>query len=171
MRISLKEVLTRRIARMNEEPERFAKPELIIIDGGKGQLSAVKEVFDELGVSDIELISLAKKQEEIFTLTASEPIILQRNDYCLRMLQRIRDEALRFAITYHRTLRQKRGFYTTLSEIDGLGKKAINSLLLKFGSVAEIARATVEELEQTEGIGKKRATAIYQYFNSDKGEL
>ncbi|MBQ7408833.1 MAG: excinuclease ABC subunit UvrC, partial [Clostridia bacterium] len=99
---SLKEVLTRRIARMNEEPERFAKPELIIIDGGKGQLSAVKEVFDELGVSDIELISLAKKQEEIFTLTASEPIILQRNDYCLRMLQRIRDEALRFAITYHR---------------------------------------------------------------------
>ncbi|MBQ7408461.1 MAG: excinuclease ABC subunit C, partial [Clostridia bacterium] len=70
-----------------------------------------------------------------------------------------------------RTLRQKRGFYTTLSEIDGLGKKAINSLLLKFGSVAEIARATVEELEQTEGIGKKRATAIYQYFNSDKGEL
>ena len=85
------------------------------------------------------------------------------------MLQRIRDEAHRFAITYHRSLRQKRSFYSQLNEIDGLGKKKINALLTKFGSVAEIQRASKEELMQTEGIGEKHAQNIYSYFH-EKGD-
>ncbi len=164
---SLKEVLIRRLAKMHEEPERFAKPDLIIIDGGKGQLSAVKEVlFNEL--ENIDLISLAKKQEEIFTLNDNNPVLLQRNDYCLRLLQRIRDEAHRFAITYHRTLHRKNSFVSTLSEIEGLGKKRINALLEKFGSTYEIAVKTVEELSEVEGIGTMRAQKIYDYFHNIK---
>lgn len=166
---SLKEVLTRRILRMQEQEEKFLPPDLIIIDGGKGQLSAVHEVFLELGVNDIELISLAKKQEEIFTLNSEDPVLLPKNDYCLRLLQRIRDEAHRFAITYHRTLRQKRSFFSQLNEIEGLGKKKINALLLRFGSVAEIALASLEELKEVEGIGEKHAKTIHSHFH-EKGE-
>ena len=130
--------------------------------------TAAYEVFEQEGV-DIELISLAKKQEEIYTLQSDQPVILQKNDYCLRLLQRIRDEAHRFAITYHRSLRQKRSFYSQLNEIEGLGKKKINALLTKFGSVAEIQRASKEELMQTEGIGEKHAQNIYSYFH-EKGD-
>ena len=168
---SLKEVLSRRIAKMSEEPERFAKPELIIIDGGKGQLSAVKQVFDDCNL-DVDLISLAKKQEEIFTVNDSEPILLQKNDYCLRLLQRIRDEAHRFAITYHRTLHRKNSFVSELSKIKGLGKKRINLLLEKFGSVYEIAGKTEQELAEIPGIGSVYAKNIYSYFNlkEDKNE-
>jgi len=168
---SLKEVLSRRIAKMSEEPERFAKPELIIIDGGKGQLSAVKQVFDDCNL-DVDLISLAKKQEEIFTVNDSEPILLQKNDYCLRLLQRIRDEAHRFAITYHRTLHRKNSFVSELSKIKGLGKKRINLLLERFGSVYEIAGKTEQELAEIPGIGSVYAKNIYSYFNlkEDKNE-
>jgi len=96
-------------------------------------------------------------------------VLLPKNDYCLRLLQRIRDEAHRFAITYHRTLRQKRSFFSQLNEIEGLGKKKINALLLRFGSVAEIALASLEELKEVEGIGEKHAKTIYSHFH-EKGE-
>ena len=162
---SLKEVLSRRIARLDTDPERFPKPALVVIDGGKGQLSAVKEVFDEVGF-DVDLISLAKKQEEVFTVNAENPVLLERRDYALRLLQRIRDEAHRFAITYHRSLHLKRSFAQELSAIHGLGKKRIDALLAKFGSVAEIASATVEELAETEGVGEVQAKLIYDHFNS-----
>ena len=104
---SLKEVLTRRFNRLNEDEEKFPKPDLIVIDGGKGQLSSVKEVFDEFNISDIDLISLAERDEEIFLVGKSAPVVLDKRDYCLKMLVRIRDEAHRFAITYHRELRSK----------------------------------------------------------------
>lgn len=165
---SLKEVLTRRLERLKTDEERFPKPDLIIIDGGKGQLSAVKAVFDELGFFDAELISLAKKQEEIFTLWQDEPIILERRDYALRLLQRLRDEAHRFAITYHRSIRQKRGFQSELVKIEGLGKKRVKDLLEKFGSVAEIAAASQSELCEVNGIGEKQARVIYEYFKNLK---
>lgn len=161
---SLKEVLTRRIERLSTDPERFPKPDLVIIDGGKGQLSAVKEVFDEYGF-DVDLISIAKKQEEIFTTRSDEAVLLERRDYALRLLQRIRDEAHRFAITYHRSLHLKKSFASELSQIPGLGKKRIDALLNKFGSVAEIAAATVEELAETEGVGERQAQIIYDKFN------
>ena len=162
---SLREVLSRRIARLATDSERFPMPDLVVIDGGKGQLSAVKEVFDSQGFN-VDLISLAKKQEEVYIVGAEEPIILERRDYALRLLQRIRDEAHRFAITYHRSLHLKRSFAQELSAIHGLGKKRIDALLTKFGSVAEIASATVEELAETEGVGEVQAKQIYDYFNS-----
>ena len=161
---SHQEVMTRRLLKLKEGDEKFSEPDLVIIDGGKGQLSAVKEIFDKFNI-DIDLISLAEKQEEIFTLNDEKPIVLERSDYCLQLLQRIRDEAHRFAITYHRTLRQKRTFYSTLNEIPGIGKKKINALLEKFGSVYEIANKSIDQLCEIAGIGEKHARTIYDYFH------
>lgn len=103
--LSMKEVLTRRLSHLGEE--KWAKPDLMIIDGGKGQLSSVMEIIEELGISGIDVVSLAKKHEEVFLPKQSEPIILPRNSSALFLFQRIRDEAHRFAITYHRKLRSK----------------------------------------------------------------
>ena len=164
---SLKEVLTRRIQRSESDAERFSKPDLVIIDGGKGQLSAVREVFDRL-CFNVPLISIAKKQEEIFTENSQEPVLLDRRDYCLRLLQRIRDEAHRFAITYHRSTHLKKAFSTELKKIDGLGKKRIELLLDKFKTVAEIAKADMDALQSVEGIGEKQARIIYDYFNKEE---
>lgn len=103
--LSMKEVLTRRLTRLGEE--KWEKPDLIIIDGGKGQLSSVMEIIKELGVKDIDVVSLAKRNEEVFLPNKSTPVILPRNSSALFLFQRIRDEAHRFAITYHRQLRSK----------------------------------------------------------------
>lgn len=103
--LSMKEVLTRRLSHLGEE--KWAKPDLMIIDGGKGQLSSVMEIIEELGISGIDVVSLAKKHEEVFLPKQSEPVILPRNSSALFLFQRIRDEAHRFAITYHRILRSK----------------------------------------------------------------
>lgn len=103
--LSMKEVLTRRLNRLGEE--KWAKPDLIIIDGGKGQLSSVMQIIEDLGVSGIDVVSLAKKHEEVFLPKKSKPVILPRNSSALFLFQRIRDEAHRFAITYHRKLRSK----------------------------------------------------------------
>lgn len=164
---SLKEVLTRRIERLKTDPERFACPDLIIIDGGKGQLSAVQSALENMGFNQADLISIAKKQEEIFTLNLNEPIVLERRDYCLRLLQRLRDEAHRFAITYHRQTHRKRSFESILSEIDGLGKKRIHDLLQTFGSVAEIKKASENDLLKVNGIGKEKARAIKEFFEKE----
>ena len=105
---SHQEMMRRRLAKLGtDEEERFPKPDLIVIDGGKGQLSAIKEVFDEYGITDIELISLAEREEEVFTLFQEESIRIDHRDYALKMLQRLRDEAHRFAITYHSLLKRK----------------------------------------------------------------
>ena len=103
--LSMKEVLTRRLSRLGEP--KWEKPDLMIIDGGKGQLSSVMQIIEELGVNDIDVVSLAKKHEEVFLPKQSEPVILPRNSSALFLFQRIRDEAHRFAITYHRKLRSK----------------------------------------------------------------
>lgn len=103
--LSMKEVLTRRLSHLGEE--KWAKPDLMIIDGGKGQLSSVMQIIEELGISGIDVVSLAKKHEEVFLPKQSEPVILPRNSSALFLFQRIRDEAHRFAITYHRKLRSK----------------------------------------------------------------
>ena len=163
--VSHQEMMRRRLAKLStDEEERFPKPDLIIIDGGKGQLSAVKEVFDEMGITDIELISLAEKEEEIFTLFSNESIRINHRDYALKMLQRIRDEAHRFAITYFRSLHSKRNLSSVLQEIDGIGKKKRMALLEKFGTIDKIMSATEQELCLTEGIGPELAKKIYTYF-------
>ncbi len=167
----LKEVLSRRISKLGtEEEEKFKKPDLIVIDGGKGQLSSVEEVFLEKGITDIDLISLAKKEEEIFTLSSPEPIVLPRRDYCLRLLQRLRDEAHRFAITYHRHTHEKTNLQSELTKIEGIGEKKRKALIEKFGSLENIKRASKEELKETEGIGDKQAEAVIAYFHEQKGE-
>ena len=103
--LSMKEVLTRRLSHLGEK--KWEKPDLIIIDGGKGQLSSVMEIIEELGVKGIDVVSLAKKHEEVFLPKQSKPVILPRNSSALFLFQRIRDEAHRFAITYHRKLRSQ----------------------------------------------------------------
>lgn len=162
---SLKEVLKRRLSKLGtEEEERFRKPQLVVIDGGKGQLSAVKEIFDETGVTDIDLIALAKQEEEVFTLHSPESVKLEKSDYALRTLQRIRDEAHRFAITYFRNLHSKRNLSSVLDEIEGIGKQKRVALLDKFKSIDKIMQASVEELCSAEGIGKELAVRIRDYF-------
>ena len=162
---SHQEMMRRRLAKLgtDEEP-RFPKPDLIIIDGGKGQLSAVKEIFDEAGITDIELIALAEREEEVFTLYSEESIRIDHRDYALKMLQRIRDEAHRFAITYFRSLHSKRNLASVLQEIDGIGKKKRMALLERFGTIDKIMSASVEELCEVEGIGIELAKKIYAYF-------
>ena len=162
---SHQEMMRRRLAKLGTaEEERFPKPDLIIIDGGKGQLSAVKEIFDEYGVTDIELISLAEREEEVFTLFSEESIRINHRDYVLKMLQRIRDEAHRFAITYFRSLHSKRNLASVLQEIDGIGKKKRMALMEKFGSIDKIMSADVKALCEVEGIGEELAKKIFTYF-------
>ena len=165
---SHQEMMRRRLAKLNsEEADRFPKPDLIIIDGGKGQLSAIKEVFDEMEIKDIELISLAEKEEEVFTLFSTESIRIDHRDYALKMLQRIRDEAHRFAITYFRSLHSKRNLSSILEEIDGVGKKKRLALLEKFRTLDKIINATESELCEVEGIGPELAKKIRSYFKEN----
>ena len=164
---SLKEVLTRRFGRMETDPEKFPKPDLIIIDGGKGQLSSVKEVFDELKIEGIDLISLAKREEEVFLPERSEPVVLAKSDYCLRMLQRIRDEAHRYAITYFRTLHGKRSLSSVLDGVKGLGKVKKRALLERFKDLGGIISATEEELKEVEGIGEVQAKNIIEKLTEE----
>ncbi len=165
---SLQEVLTRRLGKLGtEEEERFPKPDLIIIDGGKGQLSAVQEIFERCGVKDIDLISLAKREEEIFTLGEKESILLDKRDYCLQMLQRIRDEAHRFAITFFRNIHSKRSLTSLLTEIPGVGKIKRRALIEKFGTIDRMMRASEKELADVEGIGEVLAAAIRKYFKEE----
>ena len=162
---SLREVLRRRLSKLGTaEEERFARPQLIVIDGGKGQLSAVKEIFDEMGISDIDLVSLAKREEEVFTLFSDAPVIIDRRDYALKTLQRIRDEAHRFAITYFRSLHSKRNLASVLDEIEGVGKQKRIALMQAFGDIDKIMHASEEELSKVEGIGPSLAARIRKYF-------
>lgn len=163
---SLQEVLKRRLSKLGtSEQDKFPKPDLIVIDGGKGQLSSVKEIFDELGITGIDLISLAKREEEIFTLYDKQSVRLEKSDYCLRMLQRLRDEAHRFAITFNRNLRGKRSLSSLLDEINGIGKVKKQLLMEKFGDIKGIMAAEERDFLTVSGIGEKQAKEIYEYFH------
>ena len=158
---SLKEVLKRRLSKLGtDEEEKFPKPDLIIIDGGKGQLSSVKQIFDELNVKDIDLVSLAKQEEEVFTLHSDRSVLIDKSDYALRLLQRIRDEAHRFAITFNRSLRGKRSLVSVLDGIDGVGKVKQKALLEKFKDLSGIMNAKKEDLMTVDGIGEALADEI-----------
>ncbi len=162
---SLQEVLRRRLAKLGTEDEaRFPRPQLIVIDGGKGQLSAVRETFEEMGMSDIDLIALAKQEEEAFTLFSDESVRIDRRDYALKTLQRIRDEAHRFAVTYFRNIHSKRNLASVLDEIEGIGKQKKQALMEKFGTIGRIMEASEEELQGAAGIGRELAARIKKYF-------
>jgi len=173
---SLREVLSRRFKRVqNKDKEELGKgaggddgfsrlPDLVIIDGGKGQLSAAREVMREMGVADIPALGLAKKNEELFTEGRSEPIMLPRSSQALLLLQRIRDEAHRFAITYHRRLRGKQVSKSVLDGVPGIGPKRKKALLRHFGSVEKIKQASVEELAGVEGMTLSAAERLREYL-------
>ena len=164
---SLQEVLTRRLDKLKTEEEKFPKPDLIIIDGGKGQLSSVEKIFQEKGVTDIELVSLAKREEEIFTLNSSESVKIPHRDYSLKMVQRIRDEAHRFAITYFRNIHSKRNLSSVLSEIDGIGKIRRMALLDKFGTLDGIMNADINAIAEIDGISLALAAKIKTYLQEN----
>jgi excinuclease ABC subunit C len=143
--------------------ESFGKmPDLLIVDGGKGQVSAAHDAMRNLGVGNIPLAGLAKRFEELYVKDVSEPIVLDRTSQALYLVQRIRDEAHRFAITYHRDVRKKSGLRSALDEVPGVGPKRKKALLRKFGSVRAIKDATVEEIAATPGFTRTVAEKVLE---------
>jgi len=172
--LSMQEVIRRRFRRgLQEQAEgedgKFSRlPDLVLIDGGKGQLNAALAVRDELGL-DIPFIGLAKAMEEVYVEGKSEPVNLPRHTKGSLLLQRLRDEAHRFAITYHRSLRGKASRSSVLDQVPGIGPKRKKALLRYFGTVKAIREASVDELCQVEGINRKVAEEIYQYMHGAEG--
>lgn len=146
---------------------RFAyPPQLVIVDGGKGQVNAAARAFQELGINDVALVGLAKRLEEVYLPNTSEPIIFPRHSEALYLFQRIRDEAHRFAITFHRSKRSKMMLESLLDEVPGLGQSRSRSLLESFGSVTAIRKASIAELAAVPGIGEKMAQSIFQMLET-----
>ncbi len=165
---SMQEVIKRRFTDLICNKNGFnKKPDLIIIDGGKGQLSCAIEILKELNLS-FKALGLAEKLEEIYSPLSPIPYILERSDPSLQILQAIRDEAHRFAITYHKSLRNKRSLNSTLDEIEGIGAKRKKALIKAFLTVTRIKEATLEELENVDGMNKKSAQAVYEYYKNKK---
>lgn len=181
---SMKEVIRRRFSRGREEKElidtgqlssRQAKfhrmPDLVIIDGGKGQLSAALEAMEELGITGIPIFGLAKEEELLFAPDRPEPIRLPRDSRALYLLQRLRDEAHRFAVSYHRQLRTKRNLKSLLEEIEGIGEVRRRELARAYPSIEAIGGASVEELAAVPGMNRRAAEAVARFFSfsySDK---
>ena len=159
--LSMREVTTRRYVDLPEEE----LPDLIIIDGGKGQLSSALEIIRNVaGHKHVPVVGLAKQFELVFTEGNPEPVVLPRHSQALYLIQRIRDEAHRFAITYHRKLRGKRNLVSVLDHIVGIGPKRRQALWSHFGSIGKIKAATVEELALAPGMNKPAAEAVYNFF-------
>ena len=159
--ISMEEVLTRRV-------EKGAPyPDLLIVDGGKTQLAVAEQVLQKLELPFIPVIALAERQEWVYTPDSEEPIILPRSSAPLHLLERIRDEAHRFAITYHRTLRQKNALFSRLDEIPGIGDKRKRALFDAFVTIHAIEQASVEELAAVKGMSTPAAQAVYAYFHKE----
>jgi len=162
---SMKEVVGRRISGLIQKGEQL--PDLLVIDGGKGQLSAALEALSEAGAIDsIEIIGLAKRLEEVFLPGKSDSIIIPKHSASLKLLQRVRDEAHRFAITFHRSKRSARTIRTELTDIPGIGAKTAQHLLTAFGSVKTIRETSLESLQKE--MGKKVAQSVYDYYREER---
>ena len=157
---AMHEVVGRRCRRLLDDGGPL--PDLVVIDGGKGQLSAAYEAFGALGLANLVAVGLAKKEELIFTRDAADPIILEPNSAALLLLQRLRDEAHRVAVTYHRSARASRDFRSELDDIPGVGARRRKAILTRFGSVANVRRATREELVPV--VGARVADAVLRHF-------
>ncbi|MHB9027355.1 MAG: excinuclease ABC subunit UvrC [Candidatus Latescibacterota bacterium] len=164
---SMREVVERYFTRrINEEKE---LPDLLLVDGGKGQLSSARGMLVHLGLKDQEVAGLAKRLEEVFLPGASEAQNISKTSSSIHLLQRIRDEAHRFAVTYHRKLREKRTLTSSLTQIKGIGPKMAGDLLRHFGSVSAVRAAKVEEIAAVPGIGEKRAQTIFAQLHAGEG--
>ncbi|MFS0071897.1 excinuclease ABC subunit UvrC [Corynebacterium striatum] len=150
-----------------EAGRRFAyPPQLFIVDGGAPQVAAAQEVFDELGIVDVTFVGLAKRLEEIWVPGDDEPVILPRTSQALFLLQQIRDEAHRFAITYHRQQRSKRMRSSVLDSVPGLGPQRRTDLVKHFGSVKKLKEASVDEIAAVKGFGPKLASVVFEHLHS-----
>jgi excinuclease ABC subunit C len=158
---SMREVVERRYSRLKKENEPL--PELIMVDGGKGQLSSAVSILDNLDYKEYNIIGLAKRLEEIFFPGDSEAQTIPKTSSSLKLLQHLRDEAHRFAITFHRERRSKRTFKTELTDIKGIGENIATKLLVEFKSVSEIKNKSIEELAKE--IGNAKAKLVHQFYN------
>ncbi len=156
----MNEVVTRRYRKLLEEGGPF--PDLVLIDGGKGQLSAAYEALQHLGLANLVAVGIAKKEELIVTRDRDEPVAFPKDDPALRLIQQIRDEAHRFAVTFHRKARKMRDLRSELDSVPGIGPRRRKALLTSFGSLAGVRRASREEL--TAVVGAKTADAVLGYF-------
>jgi len=159
---SIHEVVLRRYRKLLEHGGPF--PDLVIIDGGKGQLSAAYAALEELGLANLMAVGIAKKEELLFTRDREDAIALAANDPALLLVERIRDEAHRFAVTFHRRARAMRDLRSELDHVPGVGVRRRKTLLTTFGSVAGVRRATREELAAV--VGQKTADAVLAFFAS-----
>jgi excinuclease ABC subunit C len=157
---AMREVVQRRYRKVLEDGGPF--PDLILIDGGKGQLTAAYEALEQIGLGNLVAVGIAKKEELLFTRDRHDPIVLPENDPALLLIERIRDEAHRFAVTFHRKARSMRDLRSQLDDVPGIGPRRRRALLTKFGSLAGVRRATREELEMI--VGAKAAGAVIDYF-------
>ncbi|MFW6192689.1 MAG: excinuclease ABC subunit UvrC [Gemmatimonadota bacterium] len=142
-------------------------PDLVVVDGGRGQLGAARQAMESAGASDLPVVALAKREEEVFLPGRAVPVRLDRGDPALHWLQRARDEAHRFALAYNRKLRRRRTLRSRLSEITGVGPAREQELLRRFGSLGAIRDAAPEELAETPGVGEKTATRIQEALSDD----
>jgi excinuclease ABC subunit C len=190
---SLREVLSRRLARLAterdqpEEPEgsgepqggapvdrerrkKFAyPPNLIVVDGGRPQLAAALEAVRASASPDLPVVSLAKRMEEVYLPGMPDPVVIPRTSEALYLLQRVRDEAHRFAITYHRKLRDRSMTRSVLDGIPGVGETRRRQLVRHFGSARKAAQASLEELEQVPGVGPQLAKVVYDHLHGAAG--
>lgn len=164
---SMKEVLTRRFERMKADDGVFGKtPDLIVVDGGLGQLDYARQAMEECGVK-VELVSLAKREELVYTLNNHDPIFLPRNSYALNLLINIRDESHRFAITYFRKLHNKNSIKSVLQDVEGIGEKRRIELHRHFKSMDNLREATAEEIASVKGMSKPVAEKLYKYLHEN----
>ena len=161
----MQEIVTRNFTNLKVEGR--TAPDLVLIDGCKGQLSSALEALQKLNIQEQDVIALAKRLDEVFLPGVAESIMLPKTSPSLRLLQRIRDEAHRFAITYHRTRRKKQVTQSALDAIPGIGENRKKVLLTKFGSVVKLQSASLEEILAAEGISEKVALQVYQYFHPE----
>ena len=157
----MEELLTRRLKMVDRDPE----PDLIVIDGGKGQLGMACGVLEQLNLTHIPIIGLAKEFEEIYLPNSKRPIIIPKNNKALHLLQQVRDESHRFAITYHRKLRSKNISSSSLDDIAGIGKKRKIGLLKEFGTIDNIKKASISDLAKIKGMNQKTAENVYNYYH------
>lgn len=164
---SMAEVILRRFSKTRMADERFGwLPDLVVIDGGVGQLSSARSILELVGLEALPTVGLAKQFDWIYQPNQPDPVVLGHKSPGLQLLQQLRDEAHRFAITYHRLLRGKRNLTSALDEIPGLGPKGKKALLQRFDlSLKNIMNASLEALEQTPGISKKAAASVYDWFH------
>jgi excinuclease ABC subunit C len=164
---SMREVISRRYSKVKELKEEL--PDLIMVDGGKGQLSSAVEILKNMGYTKFNIIGLAKRLEEIFFPDISEAQTIPKTSSSLKLLQQVRDEAHRFAITFHRSRRDKRTFATELQDIKGIGKNTSEKLLRQFGSLQGVKNASMNDLVKL--TGKAKAKLIFDYFRDKPGVL